>query len=79
MFPDDPVEIILNSGTAYEAVLGNPVHGLGIHIEAVCFVLDEPTTILENVKHLGSTFINHRFMFIDRRKEIDLRLDQVQQ
>ena len=77
MFFDFSRHIIVDICSHYETILCLAVHGLGIDVVVVLFVLHEPSFILEHLEVFGSLFIYARVILACTFREVNLRLYDV--
>ena len=77
MLLDGPGEIVIHRSAQHNAVLGTPVHGLGIQVIHWLLVFQQPAVGLETGEVLCRLFINTRVMFVRAFREVDFGTDNV--
>ena len=63
----------------YESILSAPVHGLGIYVVILLFVLTQPALVLEHPEVLHGLLIDTGVMLVHSRLEIYFGLDDMVQ
>ena len=63
--------------TQHDSILCLPIHGLGIEIIILLFVLQQPSVLLEFLKLLGGAVIHPRIIFTCPLRKIDFWFDNM--
>ena len=74
---DSPRQVIVHRSTQHDAVLGVPVHGLGIKVVHRFFIFHQPPVTLEFGEILCRLLIHTSVMLVCPHREINLRADNV--
>ena len=84
VFLDDLVDVVLAVGAGDDAVLpfgvgGGGVHALGVDVEFLFFILDQPAEVFEQVVVLHHLEIDFGRVFVGAFGEVDFSLGDVEQ
>ena len=74
---DDALHVVGYAGAYHPSVLRFAVHGLGIEVVAVGFILYEPSFFLKLAELFGAAFVNAGVVFAGAFGEVDFGLDDV--